>query len=103
MRLRPCRSLCEAARQNCSQVFKDNSKFTWPIFLDCSQDTFVSDGTTCFGEIQDVTDDDATDSESESPTSGGSIVVTTVCLHFVSYINYNHYTLITPYYSYSET
>ena len=72
VRLRPCRSLCEAARQNCSQVLEDNSDFTWPDFLNCSLDTFVSDGTTCFGEDQA---DDATVSESDSTTSDAPTTV----------------------------
>lgn len=48
-RLRPCRSLCEAARHNCSQVLRDNSEYEWPLFLNCSLDTFLCDSPFCFG------------------------------------------------------
>lgn len=64
-RLRPCRSLCEAARQNCSQVLSDNSPFEWPTFLNCSLDTFQCESSSCFGP-QDL------------PTPSSCIVVTTV-------------------------
>lgn len=73
-RLRPCSSLCEAARQNCSQVLEENG-FTWPEFLECSLDTFPSDGTTCFGE--DQSSEDVTDSESDSTTSDVTVTAYT--------------------------
>jgi frizzled protein 1/7/fibroblast growth factor receptor 3 len=46
-RLRPCKSLCEAARRNCSEVLSAYSNFTWPTFLDCSLDTFTCDPPFC--------------------------------------------------------
>lgn len=48
-RLRPCKSLCEAARQNCSEVLSENSELQWPTFLNCSLDTFPCDSPFCFG------------------------------------------------------
>lgn len=49
-RIRPCKSLCEAARQNCSEVLMANSDLQWPDFLNCSLDTFPCDGSiACFG------------------------------------------------------
>ncbi len=48
-RLRPCRALCIETREKCEPVLLQNSNFTWPEFLNCSLDTFVSDGNLCFG------------------------------------------------------
>lgn len=81
MRLMPCRSLCEAARENCSQVLEDNSDFSWPSHLDCSLDTFPDDGTTCFGETQGVTDsglDGVTSDDVMSDSSESESTTTTV-------------------------
>ena len=47
MRLKPCKSLCEVARSNCSQVLSENSEYEWPEFLNCSLETFTCD--KCFG------------------------------------------------------
>ena len=48
--LKPCKSLCEAARNNCSKVLRGNSELEWPEFLDCSSEMFPCDGSTlCFG------------------------------------------------------
>lgn len=55
IRLKPCQSLCEETRQNCEPVLLQNSNFTWPSFLDCTLDTFTSDGSPCFGQQSPTT------------------------------------------------
>lgn len=48
-RIRPCQSLCEMARSNCSEFLEQNSGITWPVFLNCSLDTFPCGEKSCFG------------------------------------------------------
>ena len=52
--IKPCRSICEQVRPNCSQTIVQNTNLGWPTFLNCSFDTFGDDGQ-CFGPTPDTT------------------------------------------------
>lgn len=45
--IRPCKSLCEYVTPPCSTLIQEQSDFPWPVFFNCSLDSFPEDDP-CF-------------------------------------------------------
>lgn len=70
--VRPCRSLCDIVRPECSLYLRTNSDFEWPVFLNCSLDSFPDEN--CIEPLSDFTTTMAL------TTSSKSLVVNRVSL-----------------------